>query len=75
MIISARRGWIEAAKAFAVDPYAEVVCPVCKKGKLRSEDISLPSGEIAERRIYCDMCESDNFIRLGPQDRAPTSAP
>lgn len=61
------RGWIEAGKAFAIDADADVMCPVCLKGKLCSEDVALPNGELVERRLYCTNCGSENFMRLGPK--------
>lgn len=66
MTNAATRGWIEAANALLMNPSAVVVCPVCGNVTLRAEDISLPSGEIVERRLYCTTCDSQNFVRLGP---------
>lgn len=61
------RGWIDAAIVLSSDSGAVVTCPVCRKGLLLSEDIALPSGEVVERRFYCNVCGSQNFMRLGPK--------
>lgn len=56
--------WIEAAKVIANDSKAKVLCPVCGKGFLKVQEIELPSDEIAERRLYCELCGAENFMRL-----------
>jgi hypothetical protein len=69
------QAWIEAASLFVADPKAVLTCPVCGNRTLRSEDILLPSGEIADRRLYCTTCGAQNFLRLGPEDRARSIPP
>ncbi len=59
------RDWIEAAKVFAIDANADVACPVCQNGKLQSEDIPLPGNEVIERQLSCNVCGSQNLMRLG----------
>ncbi len=60
------QGWIEAANLFGGDSQAKMVCPECRQGSLRAEDIALPNGEIVEKRIYCDTCGAKNYVRIGP---------
>ena len=56
--------WIEAGKLFSANSDSKFTCPDCGKCCLESEDIVLPSEEVFERRIYCKLCGSENFMRL-----------
>ncbi len=57
-------GWIEVAKLFAEDREVEILCPECGKACLKSEEIALPSDKTVEKRIYCEYCGAENFMRL-----------
>lgn len=56
--------WIEAGKLFSLSATVEFVCPECRQGQLKSEDLILPSEEVFERRIFCELCGTENFLRI-----------
>ena len=60
---NARKRWIEAAKAFAIQPGAEVSCPACDEGQLSVRDSEPVAGKI-ERVLTCGQCSARVFIRM-----------
>lgn len=58
------KAWIEAGKLFALDGNAKFTCPDCGKGFLKSIDTEQMNDGSFERRIYCELCGSKNYMRL-----------
>ncbi|MFZ6732643.1 hypothetical protein ACO0LG_12030 [Undibacterium sp. Ji42W] len=58
------KDWIEAVKALSVHPLVKVICPVCKKGTLKMDDIRIPNYGIVESKIWCDKCGACNYLRM-----------
>ena len=55
--------WIAAAKALAIDPQAEVKCPSCKQGLLKTKDEAFGIGKI-DRYMYCESCGEWNVLTM-----------
>ena len=66
-----RRGWIEAAKALASDPDAQILCPACDDAYLKIRDID-PGEEYDkfERQMSCPTCGSVEYMMLKKKGRA-----
>lgn len=56
------RRWIEAGKRLAVDPTAEVVCPVCQGANLMVTDVLWKDGIHLDRHIQCPECGARNVL-------------
>lgn len=54
--------WIEAGKTLAVDPSAQVMCPVCGKGYLVVTDVPWKDGLHLDRHMQCPDCGARNVL-------------
>lgn len=59
------RRWVDAGITLAKDPMAEVKCPVCLVGMLKTIDIQKDEGSVEfERLISCPSCGARNALRM-----------
>lgn len=65
MIDESTKGWREAGLKIMKDPAAQVMCPTCHESVLKTEDIK-KDNNLVERRVFCQKCHDQNFIRLAP---------
>ncbi len=54
--------WIEAGKILAVDPAAQVVCPVCEGAYLVVTDVGWNDGLHMDRHMQCPHCGARNVL-------------
>jgi len=55
--------WIEAARVFATEITAKVLCPECGKSWLNVQDSASVDG-VKERRLFCGTCGKHQFLRM-----------
>jgi len=61
------REWLEAAKAFAENKNAKILCPECKKGYLFIKDEKFDKSSKVDRYIICNNCKRWNVLTFNTQ--------
>ncbi|SMF03463.1 hypothetical protein SAMN02745866_00285 [Alteromonadaceae bacterium Bs31] len=56
--------WVEIANQFISDSSAKISCPGCKAEFIKCQNVVDSDNRVIEKRIYCESCKIEHYIRL-----------